>query len=94
MRDSCQSFPTACLADLRIGQRARVLGLDESGIVTQLLPGELERRLIEMGVVEGARLEVMHEGFPGRDPMAVQVDEHVLALRRNEARVVQVSVLP
>ena len=29
---------------------------------------ELERRLLEMGFIEGARVEVLHEGFIGRDP--------------------------
>ncbi|MDR3535353.1 MAG: FeoA family protein [Acetobacteraceae bacterium] len=81
------------LADLRKGQRAVVIALDEAGVVTPLPPGELERRLIEMGVLEGAQLEIMHEGFPGADPIAVRVDEHVLALRRNEARAVRVTPL-
>ncbi len=85
--------PDIRLADLHKGQRARVIALDETGVVTPLAAGELERRLIEMGLLEGAQLEVMHEGFPGADPIAVRVDEHVLALRRNEARAVRVTRL-
>ncbi len=46
---------------------------------------ELERRLLEMGFVEGARVEVLHEGFIGRDPIAVQLDDMRVALRRREA---------
>lgn len=52
--------------------------------------GELERRLIEIGFVEGATVEVMHEGFLGRDPIAVRVNDHVVALRRREANAIQV----
>ena len=47
---------------------------------------ELERRLLEMGFVEGARVKVLHEGFIGRDPIAVQLDDMRVALRRREAR--------
>lgn len=46
---------------------------------------ELERRLLEMGFVEGARIRVLHEGFIGRDPIAVQLDDMRVALRRREA---------
>jgi ferrous iron transport protein A len=46
---------------------------------------ELERRLLEMGFVEGARVRVLHEGFIGRDPIAVQLDDMRVALRRREA---------
>jgi ferrous iron transport protein A len=47
---------------------------------------ELERRLLEIGFVEGARVEVLHEGFIGRDPIAVKLDDMRVALRRREAR--------
>jgi len=81
------------LADLRRPQQARVVALDEAGLATALPDGELERRLLEMGVLEGAHIEVLHEGFPGRDPIAVRVDGHVLALRRLEALAVRVAPL-
>ena len=50
-----------------------------------LSAAELERRLIEMGFVEGARIEVLHQGLFGRDPIAVRVNETTVALRRREA---------
>lgn len=46
---------------------------------------ELERRLLEIGFVEGARFAVLHEGLIGRDPMALQLDDMRVALRRREA---------
>lgn len=46
---------------------------------------ELERRLLELGFVEGARVELLHEGLFGRDPIAVKVDDMRVALRRHEA---------
>ncbi|MBP2297428.1 FeoA family protein [Azospirillum picis] len=96
------NFPDATAEDgaipvhlglLRKGQRAEVIGLDETAATTPLPPGELERRMIEMGLIEGARLEVLHEGFPGSDPIAVRIADHILALRRAEAHAVLVSPL-
>ncbi|MCV0413514.1 MAG: ferrous iron transport protein A [Brevundimonas sp.] len=46
---------------------------------------ELERRLLELGFVEGARVELLHEGLFGRDPIAIRVDDMRVALRRHEA---------
>jgi ferrous iron transport protein A len=81
------------LGALYKGARAEIIGLDETGVLTPLLEGELELRLIEMGLVEGACIEVLHEGFPGRDPIAVQVNDHIVALRRSEANAVIVRLL-
>lgn len=80
------------LGSLAKGVRAEVCGLDEGAVTSALAPGELERRLIEMGLVEGARVEVLHEGFPARDPIAVRVDDHTVALRRSEAAAVRVVI--
>jgi len=46
---------------------------------------ELERRLLELGFVEGAQIELLHEGLFGRDPIAMKVDDMRVALRRHEA---------
>jgi ferrous iron transport protein A len=53
---------------------------------------ELERRLLEIGFVEGARVEILHEGFIGRDPIAVRLDDMRVALRRREAQGVLVRL--
>lgn len=82
------------LGTLAKGSKAEIVGLDESGVATPLAAGELERRLIEMGLVEGAKIEILHEGFPRRDPIAVRVNDHVVALRRAEANAVRVHLLP
>ena len=52
---------------------------------------ELERRLIELGFVEGARVEVLHEGVIGRDPIAVRVENVTIAVRRREAMAIIVA---
>ena len=52
---------------------------------------ELESRLIELGFVEGAQVEVLHEGLVGRDPIAVRVDNITIAVRRREAMAIIVA---
>ena len=52
---------------------------------------EIERRLIELGFVEGARVEILHEGLIGRDPIAVRINDATVALRRREAMAILVS---
>jgi ferrous iron transport protein A len=55
---------------------------------------ELERRLLELGFVEGARIELLHEGLLGRDPIAMKVDDMCVALRRHEAAGLTVRMDP
>ena len=55
---------------------------------------ELERRLLELGFVEGARVELLHEGLFGRDPIAMRVDDMRVALRRHEAACLTVRFEP
>jgi len=56
-----------------------------------LSPAELESRLIEMGFVEGASVEILHEGMFGKDPIAVRVDNATVAIRRREAMAIMVD---
>lgn len=46
---------------------------------------ELQRRLLEFGFVEGARIAVIHEGVIRHDPIAVRIDDMRVALRRRDA---------
>jgi ferrous iron transport protein A len=56
-----------------------------------LSAAELERRLLELGFVEGARVEILHEGIVGRDPIAVRIENVTIAVRRREAMAVIVA---
>lgn len=53
---------------------------------------ELERRLLEIGFVEGASVEIIHEGFIRGDPIAVKLDDMRVALRRRDAESILVRV--
>ena len=42
-------------------------------------------RLMELGLVQGSRVELVHEAPYGGDPIAVRVRGTLIALRRSEA---------
>lgn len=79
------------LGQAQRGFRGRVEGIRTSDTATGRFAGELEMRLIEIGFVEGARVEILHEGAFGRDPIAVRVNDSTIALRRKEAMAIFVS---
>lgn len=72
------------------GFRGVIVGLSARDSAGGLPAAELERRLLEMGFVEGARITLLHEGFIGRDPIAVRLDDMRVALRRCDAAGVMV----
>jgi ferrous iron transport protein A len=47
-------------------------------------------RLLELGFVPGERVQVVREGLPGRDPLAIRLGHTTFALRRREAAFIQV----
>lgn len=57
----------------------------------RLTAAEIENRLLELGFVEGAHVEILHEGVFGRDPIAVRVNNATIALRRHEAMAILTS---
>lgn len=69
------------LDQLKIGQRGRV----------EEVAGEdaLVQRLMEMGLLEGAEIEVLGVA-PLGDPMEVRLRDYRLSLRRNEASRIRV----
>jgi len=73
------------------GYSGVILHLNAGSAGSALPDAELESRLIELGFVEGARVEVLHEGIVGRDPIAVRVENVTIAVRRREAMAVIVA---
>ncbi|MBU2417292.1 MAG: FeoA domain-containing protein, partial [Alphaproteobacteria bacterium] len=49
---------------------------------------------LELGFVEGAHIELLHEGLLGRDPIAMKVDDMRVALRRHEAASLTIRIEP
>lgn len=74
-----------------VGFRGAIRAIDAAGCTRALSADELERRLLEMGFVEGAQVEIRNQGLFGRDPIAVRVGEATIALRRAVANAIQVE---
>jgi ferrous iron transport protein A len=73
------------LDDLRPGQTCRVVTLHGGGAV--------RRRLLDMGIVPGAEVEVVRNA-PLRDPIEIRVGNSFIVLRRGEAARIEVSRRP
>jgi ferrous iron transport protein A len=68
------------------------LNKGETGVILGLKASALAKRLLEVGFLEGARVEVMHESPYGGDPIAVRVRGSLVGIRREEANLIRVSV--
>ena len=79
------------LGNAQRGFVGRIRAIRTADCASILTPAELESRLIEMGFVEGARVEILHEGMFGKDPIAVRVDNATVAIRRREAMAIMVA---
>jgi ferrous iron transport protein A len=82
------SAGTSALSSARRGFAGVIVEVRPSAATGALDGVEIERRLLEMGFVEGAPVELLHEGLFGRDPIAVKLADRTVALRRREARAV------
>jgi ferrous iron transport protein A len=88
------STTTSRLSEAKRGARGAVarLAIDPNDTSHGVTAEELERRLLEIGFVEGARFEVLHVGLIGGDPIAVRLNETRVALRRREAKAIEVTL--
>ena len=76
------------LDDLALGTRAHIASVDWSSL------GEGEAcRLRHFGFDEGVAVEPLHLGPFGRDPLAVRVGRMTVAIRRQHARAVRVTLI-
>ncbi|NQW54488.1 MAG: ferrous iron transport protein A [Rhodospirillales bacterium] len=82
---------TIALGAARVGFRGRIHAIAAGRVAAGMPAPELERRLIELGFVEGADVEILHQGLFGGDPIAVRVANTTIGLRRREAMAILVS---
>lgn len=73
------------LTQLPRGQRARITDIAASDT--------LARKLLEMGVQEGQEVMLLHEGPLGRDPLAIRMNDRIIALRRRDASHITVELV-
>ncbi|MBR7654744.1 ferrous iron transport protein A [Brucella oryzae] len=67
------------------GYRGFIHHIESDAGSSGLPPEEIERRLLELGFIEGAEVSILHEGPLRRDPIAVRINGATVALRRKEA---------
>ncbi len=84
-QNSFDGRPTVPLGRALKGFRGEIARIAADTTVSSLSADEIERRLIELGFVEGAEVQILHEGLFGHDPIAVRVNGATVALRRREA---------
>jgi len=74
-------------------KKAMITAIDELACVhNHHHTGMLEKRLLEMGFVEGAPIMVLHEAPFTKDPIIVRLRNMRIALRRNEAECIVVKL--
>jgi ferrous iron transport protein A len=86
--DSTQQLP---LGRAPLGYVGTIRQVAAAEVRSSIAGAELESRLVELGFVEGAKVEILHEGIVGRDPIAVRVDNVTIAIRRREAMAIIVA---
>lgn len=92
-RDSLSSCAETLLplGTAPLGFAGSIRAIDAAGCTRALSSDELERRLLEMGFVEGARVEIRNQGLFGHDPIAIRVGQATIALRRAVANAIRVE---
>lgn len=75
----------AYLSDLKIGQRARVLGL-------HLDKPEVRRHLLDMGITKGTEI-LIKKIAPMGDPVDIELRGYELCIRKEEMKNIDVEVL-
>jgi len=73
------------LRELKRRQTAHVSGFAQDD-------SALETRLREIGFAEGDRVELMHWGLFGRNPITVKLNGTLIAMRKNEAAAVEIKL--
>lgn len=81
------------LSSMQIGESGTIGRIEaERANLVGIKAVELERRLLESGFVEGAKVRITHLGPIGGDPMIVQLDDARIAIRRCEAQAVWIYI--
>ena len=71
------------------GRTARITGVDWTALAE-----DESKRLMALGVDEGAEIAIVHRGvFGGRDPIAMRLGNMTIAIRRAHAKAISVEAV-
>lgn len=68
------------------------LPLNKSGKIVEVTSSPLKINLMELGFLPGKYITLHHKA-PAGGPLAFQMDETLLALRKNEAALIRIELL-
>jgi len=68
------------------------LTLNQSGKIVEISASPLKINLMELGFLPGKQLTLQHMA-PSDGPMAFQLEETLLALRKNEAALIRIELV-
>ncbi|MCI6989510.1 MAG: ferrous iron transport protein A [Campylobacter sp.] len=70
------------LNDIKSGKSCKIKAINATDILGQ--------RLLDMGFIEGTSITVMRQA-PLKDPIELKIHGYLVALRRNEAKLIEVE---
>ena len=79
--------PISTLANFTPGRAGTV-----ASVMWETLSAPEARRLRELGLDEGVRVELLHRSFLGGGPLACRIGRMTIALRRHVAQAIHVSI--
>lgn len=75
-----------CLSNItKKGQKCKITSINSSNL-------KLKQKLLDMGFVAGAELEVVREA-PLYDPMELKIHNYLISLRKSEASMLEVELV-
>jgi ferrous iron transport protein A len=83
------AFEISSLGHLQPGEKGKIVGFETPDSDS----ADFLRRLFEVGFIEGAQLEVLHEAPYSKDPISIRIKDATYALRRLEASLIKVKKL-
>lgn len=72
------------LGEIKTGQKCKLIKINSQG--------KLKQKLLDMGFVMGAFIEVVREA-PLYDPMELKIHNYLISLRRSEASELEVELV-
>jgi len=84
-RNSLKKGDKAHLSDLKIGQRARVLGI-------HMDKPDIRRHLLDMGITKGTEI-LIKKVAPMGDPVDIELRGYELCIRKNEMKNIDIEVI-
>jgi ferrous iron transport protein A len=73
-----------CLSYIKKGQKCRLVNINGEG--------KLKQKLLDMGFIFGADIEVIREA-PLYDPMELKIHNYLISLRKSEANLLEVELV-